>query len=235
MVPIPEVASLDELNAGLLAGATAMGTSTHWRKGATIDTLFAADVAAGVALPGVGFDPVRYESRRADNTGAVVVENNTYLAGPRFHNMNLTVGIRHDTIEILDEHAHPVVVFDRVYGRTGDTALHVASLLPALAAKPGAWAHSPARTHLPDPLRDWLDQATAKTRRQALTDLHQAATDTGYAHAVDAAVRLICQGADPTGPGLDMLARRLGAGSEPDPTLVNLDVYDQLTGTAVTA
>lgn len=234
MVPVPQVASLAELNAHLMAGCVAMGTSTHWRKGERIDALFAADVAAGVALPGVAFDPVRYESRRADNTGTVVVENNTYLAGPRFHNMHLTVGIRHDVIEILDEHAHPVVVFDRLYGHHPDTQLHVLSLLPALAAKPGAWAHSPARTQLPDPLREWLDQAPAKARRQALTDLHAAAAGSGYDHAVEAAVRLLAQGSDPAGPGLDMLAHRIRAGSEPAPTPVDLGVYDQLCGTAAT-
>jgi transposase len=64
MVPVPEVASLAELNAMLMSGCVAMGTSTHWRKGVAINELFTADVAAGVALPGVAFDPVRYESRR---------------------------------------------------------------------------------------------------------------------------------------------------------------------------
>jgi hypothetical protein len=156
-----------------------------------------------------------------------VIEANTYLAGPRFHNMHLTVGIRHDVIEILDEHAHPIVAFDRVYGRNPDTQIHVTSLLPALARKPGAWMHSPVRTHLPDSLRDWLDQGSTTTRRAVLTDLHQTATNTSYDSAVDAATPLIAQGQDPTGPGLDMLAHRIWAGTEPDLAPVNLEVYDQ--------
>jgi len=235
MVPVPEVDSLDELNTQLMAGCVALGSTHHWRKASRIDELFAVDIAAGIALPGVAFDPVRYQARRADNTGTIVVEGNTYLAGPQYLNMHLTVGIRHDTIEILDEHAHPLVVFDRVYGHTPDTQLHAATLLPALARKPGAWMHSPVRTHLPDPLRTWLDDATAAQRRQVLADLHQAVTATGYDSAVDAAVRLIEQGTDPTGPGLDMLAHRIRAGSEPDPTPVDLHVYDQFTVEAASA
>jgi hypothetical protein len=234
MVPVPEVASLDELNDRLLAGCVAMGTSTHWRKGVTINELFTADVAAGVALPGVGFDPVRYETRRADNTGTVVVDSNSYLAGPRFHNMHLTVGIRHDVIEILDEHGEPIVVFDRVYGHQADTQVHAMTLLPALARKPGAWGHSPARTLLPDPLRHWLDHAPATSRRAVLNDLCATATHTSYEATVDAATRLIAHGDDPAGPGLDMLARRICAGSEPDPAPVDLGVYDQFSAPAPT-
>ena len=237
MVPLPEVASLAELNAQLMAGCVAMGTSTHWRKGVPINELFAADIAAGVALPGIEFDPVRYETRRADNTGALVIEGATYLAGPRFHHMHLTVGIRHDVIEILDEHGEPIVVFDRIYGPHRDTGIQVMSLLPALARKPGAWAHSPVRAQLPDPLRDWLDNDTTTTaaRRQALTDLHLTATNTSYEATIDAAVRLLENGTDPTGASLDMLAHRIWAGNEPDPAPVNLEVYDQFTTTAVTA
>lgn len=232
MVPIPEVDSLDQLNTQLMSGCVQMGAATHWRKGVPINELFIADVAAGIALPGPAFDPVRYETRRADNTGTITVDNNTYLAGSKFHNMHLTVGIRHDTIEILDEHAHPVVVFDRVFGRDPQTQIQAASLLPALARRPGAWAQSPARHQLPDPLRDWLDKATASARRQAFSDLHASVINTSYESALTAATRLIAQGTDPTGPGLEMLAHRIWAGHEPNPTEVNLEVYDQLVETA---
>lgn len=103
MVPIPEAASLTELNQRLLAGCVRIAGSKHWRKEALICDLFKDDVTAGLALPGVGFDPVRYETRRADTTGAITIDGNRYLAGPRYRHMHLTVGIRHDVLEILDE------------------------------------------------------------------------------------------------------------------------------------
>src|SRR5699024_6683198 len=145
MVPEPEAQSIQGLNQMLLARCARVAEAEHYRKGVPISELFAEDVTAGLQLPGISFDPVRYESRRADKTGAVLIESNTYLAGPAFHDRLLTVGIRHDRIEILDEHSTPVVVFDRVYGKQETTILAGASLLPALVAKPGAWGHSPVR------------------------------------------------------------------------------------------
>ena len=228
MVPEPVVGSLAELNAQLLSGCVAMGEAAHWRKGAPIGELFLEDIAAGLELPGVGFDPVRYESRRADKTGTITVEGNSYLAGPAFYGRHVTVGIRHDVIELLDEHAHPIVTFDRVYGHTPETQMQAGSLLPALALKPGAWGHSPLRNLVPDALRDWLDRARPAERGRTLAGLAHVADRTGFDTAVDAATRLIRLGDDPTGVGLEMLAYRLFQGAEPDLRPVDLTVYDRL-------
>lgn len=51
----------------------------HWCKHTPIGQLFTDDVAAGLALPGIGFDPVRYESRRADKTGKVLIEGGSHI------------------------------------------------------------------------------------------------------------------------------------------------------------
>lgn len=69
-----------------------------------------------------------------------------------------------------------------------------------------------------------------KHRRQVFTDLHAATTQTSFDAAITAAMRMLAQDRDPAGPGLEMLAYRIEAGSEPDPTPVNLTVYDQLVG-----
>lgn len=159
MVPEPEAASLGALNQMLLKRCDGLAGREHWRKNVPIGELFADDIATGLQLPGIGFDPVRYESRRADKTGKIVIEGVAYLAGPAFHDRQLTVGIRHDVVEILDEHACPVVMFDRVFGHTDQTVFAASQLLQALAVKPGAWSHSPVREFVADPVRDWLDQA----------------------------------------------------------------------------
>lgn len=229
MVPEPETASLGALNQMLLDRCDALAQREHWRKGAPIGELFADDLAAGLELPGIGFDPVRYESRRADKTGKVIVEGVAYLAGPAFHDRQLTVGIRHDRVEILDEHAHPVVVFDRVFGHTDQTVFAASQLLHALAVKPGAWSHSPVRELVADPVRDWLDRAGLADRARLLARLDHAATATSFDTAIDAATALLGHGADPAGDGLGMLARRIHDNLEPAPAVVDLHVYDQFT------
>lgn len=229
MVPEPEAESLAALNEMLLARCDQLVSGEHWRKGVPIEELFAEDLTASLELPGIGFDPVRYESRRADKTGKVLIEGIAYLAGPGYHDRHLTVAIRHDVIEILDEHTHPVIVFERVYGASDQTVFAAVQLLAALAVKPGAWTHSPVRELVTDPVRDWLDQASLRERARLLNRLDATAAATSLADALTAATTLIDAGADPAGDGLGMLARRIHEGTEPTPAGVDLHVYDQFT------
>lgn len=229
MVPEPEAATLAGLNEVLLARCDALATTTHYRKGLALGELFIQDLAASLALPGVGFDPVRYESRKADKTGNLLIDGNTYAAGSSFHSRSLTVGLRHDVIQILDEHSEPVRSFPRAFGRQTETIFEPASLLPLLATKPGAWSHSPLRALVTDPVRDWLDKATATDRRRLLNAVDAASGSAGFDAAVQAADTLIRRGDTPDMAALGMLARRLAHGTEPAAANVDLSVYDTFT------
>ncbi|WP_141990280.1 Mu transposase domain-containing protein [Rhodoglobus vestalii] len=197
MVPEPEAASLVGLNAVLMARCDALARTTHYRKGLPVSELFAHDVAASLQLPGVGFDPVRYESRKADKTGNVLIDGNTYAAGPSFHSRRLTVGLRHDVVQILDEHAAPVRSFPRVFGQQTETIFDPASLVPLLVTKPGAWSHSLLRPLVPEMVRDWLDQATATDRRRLFNAVDAASGSAGFDAAVHAADTLLRRGDAP--------------------------------------
>lgn len=234
-VPEPSALTLTTLNADLLDDCDRLGNDKHWKKDTLITDLFTQDRAAGHALPGIGFDAVRYESRKADKTGTLTIADHTYLAGPSYANRALTVAIRHDTISILDEYSHPVVEFERVYGQSTTTAFHPETLLPALVTKPGAWSNSPVRALVPDPVRDWVDAADHPDRSRLFHHLDDTAQATTFVTATDAATRLITGGDDPTGPGLPMLARRLDQGSEPPATNADLSIYDQFTRVKETA
>src|SRR5690625_621771 len=171
LVPEPDVTSLRALNTMLLARCDELANQDHYRHYVPISQLFAEDLAACLPLPGIGFDAVRYEARKADKRGNITVEANTYAAGPSFHGRSVTVGIRANTIEILDEHAAPVVRFQRVFGKHSGTIFEPAALLPLLVAKPGSWSHSPVRKLVDDPIRDWLDTASIPDRRRFLVGL----------------------------------------------------------------
>lgn len=229
MVPEPEAATLQGLNEMLMKRCTALAATIHYRKGLPVGELFAQDVAASLALPGVAFDPVRYESRTADKTGNLLVDGNTYAAGSAFHGRSLTVGLRHDVVEILDEYAVPVRSFPRAFGRQTETIFEPASLLPLLVTKPGAWSHSPLRALVPDPVRDWLDKATATDRRRLLNAVDAASGSAGFDAAIHAADTLIQRGDAPEMAAVGMLARRLAEGSTPAVENVDLSVYDIFT------
>ncbi|TFD82530.1 IS21 family transposase [Cryobacterium sp. Sr8] len=229
MVPEPEAATLQGLNEVLLARCLALAAAVHYRKGLPVGELFTQDVAASLALPGVGFDPVRYETRTADKTGNLLIDGNPYAAGSAFHSRTLTVGLRHDVVEILDEQATPVRSFPRAFGRQTETIFEPASLLPLLVTKPGAWGHSPLRALVSEPVRDWLDMATATNRRRLLNAVDAASGSAGFDAAIRAADLLIQRGDAPDMAALGMLARRLADGTTPTVENVDLSVYDIFT------
>ncbi|MFI8413687.1 IS21 family transposase [Paeniglutamicibacter gangotriensis] len=229
MVPEPEAATLEGLNEVLMAKCDALAATVHYRKGLVLGELFTQDVAACLELPGVGFEAVRYESRRADRTGNLLVDGNTYAAGSSFHGRMLTVGLGHETVQILDEHSEPVRTFPRVFGKQAETIFDPASLVPLLVTKPGAWSHSPLRTVVPNPVRDWLDKAAATDRRRLFNAVDAASGTTGFNHAIQAADTLIQRGDEPDMAMLGMLARRLADGTEPPAANVDLSVYDTFT------
>lgn len=233
MVPEPKAASLAGLNAMLLTRCDEVAAADHYRKQTPISELFRADQAALLELPGIGFDPVRYQARRTDKTGNLVIEGHTYSAGPAMAGRSVTVGVRFDRIEFLDDHARPVMSLPRVYGHHPETVFDPAALLPLLVAKPGTWRNSVVRAQVSDPVRDWLDSAATRDRRDMLAAIHAATGPAGFGNAVAAAETIII-GGHPEPAAIGMLARRIAAGAEPLASTVDLRVYDTLAPTTAT-
>ncbi|WP_155860887.1 Mu transposase domain-containing protein [Corynebacterium timonense] len=232
-VPVPEVASLAELNDYLSSGCAAFADQIHYKKSATIGELFQQDQQALKACPSVRFNPVRFEVRRTDKTGVVTVGGNRYLVGPAWAGRQVTVELSHDTITVLDDNARRIVALPRVFGTTEETVINPLSVLPSLAKKPGAWANSPLRRHMPDAVVGYLDAADATTRREFFTHAETTATECGFDTTVTAAAALLETNATPTGPHLGIAARY----SAPPPTQharANLTTYDQLLATSTT-
>lgn len=235
MVPIPAATSMEQLNQLLTERSTRFAAKRHWKKLATSEELFLEDRAALLALPGARFDPVQYETRKANKYGHVQVAQNTYAAGPQFASRRVTVGLRHETVELLDEQANVIRSFPRVFGQHPETISEPSTVLGLLARKPGGWANSPIRAEFADPVRDWIDTAEAADRRRFFTALEEASSATGFITAVDAAELLVVDGGDPSGPTLGMLARRIAQGTEFEAGIVDLAVYDRLFAPAADA
>lgn len=231
MVPEPAAMTLTALNAELLARCDALADKDHWRHKAPVGELFTADREVFLAAPSIGFDPVRYETRKTDKVGRIHIDGVVYLPGPAYHDGLLTVGIRHDVIDILDEDLAAVISFPRAFSEQSSTVFEPGTLLPSLKAKPGSWSHSLVRPHVPDPLADWLDDADHRTRSRAFAALEGAMTATDYATAMSAATSLLADGTTPDAGGLGMLARRLYEGIEPVASVTDLSVYSQYNTT----
>lgn len=237
MVPEPGANSLQALNQLLLKQCGALGSAVYYRKGLPLAELFAHDLAASLELPGIGFDPVRYESRKADKTGNILIDSNTYAVGPSFHSRNLTVGLRRDVVQILDKHCEPIRSFPRAFVRQDETIFEPASLLQLLVNKPRARSHSPLRSLASDPVRDWLETVGPTDRRRLLNAVDAASSSTGFQASVGAADILIRRGHSLDRASLGMLARRVAHCPElTDANVnVNLSVYDTFARTEISA
>lgn len=228
MVPIPHAASLTALNADLMDRCAQLGATDHYRAQVPIADLFADDRAALLGLPGIAFDPVTYQRRRADKDGRVQIHDTYYLAGPAWGSRDLTVGLRADTITFLDDENQTIRVLPRHYGHTAETVFDPASLIAHVIGKPASFGQSLLRTRMPQAVADWLDAADATGRRAFLRAIDQPIRDIGFDPVLDAAASILAQGRDPEAASISMLAHHL---AEPGPgpaRHIDLSVYDQL-------
>ena len=225
MSPPPAAPSLAMLTSSLLAGCDRLLGEEHYRAHVAISEVFARDRYALLALPGVGFDAVRWERRRADKQGCVTVGNIRYCAGPYWHDRWMLVGMRANGVEILDERGRRAATLPRAWSDAGGTVRNPASLIPALTARPRAWPESPLRADMPPVLRNALDRADVTSRRQILRAVSAASDACGFDVAVAAAVEVCSRGALPDTASVGMVARRIAAGRE-DTSVTDLMIYD---------
>ena len=225
MSPPPAAPSLAVLASSLFAGCDRLLGEEHYRAHVVISEVFAEDRHALSALPGVGFDAVRWERRRADKQGCVTVGSVRYCAGPYWHDRWMLVGMRADGVEILDEHGRHAATLPRAWSDAGGTVRDPASPVPAPAARPRAWSESPLRADVPPVLRDVLDRADVAARRQVLRAVSATSDPFGFDVAVGAAAEVCVRGALPDAASVDMVARRMAAGRS-DAGVTDLTVYD---------
>ena len=116
LVPVPSVASVDEPDARLRVGCERTDPASRDRSGGPATRAFPADFAATVSLPGVRFDSVRWLGARSDERGYVRVDGNSYCAGPAWHDRDLVVGVRANSVDILADRNRRVATLPRCRG-----------------------------------------------------------------------------------------------------------------------
>ena len=196
MVPPLEAETHAQLGRIMLDRCDALAASSrHYRRGTAIGDVFGEDRAALMPLPSTTFDPIRWESRRADKYGQIDIDSNRYLAGAALHGRTLLAAIRRDGVRITDPGTGEIVArCPRVYGRSQSTLRDPELAMPVLAAKPGSWRESSIRPDFPEDVRAWLDEADSKRLAQSLGSIGAACAAAGFGNAVAAASRAIADG-----------------------------------------
>ena len=226
MVPLPSAESLDALTRMLIERCADLAEHEHYRKHEAVSALFDEDKAQMLALPGVVFDPVRWELRHADNLGVVTVDGARYLAGAKYHNLPVHVGLRAFNVEIRSIEGRSIVRLPRVYGASGRTVADPVSILPIVARKPRSWGESPLRGDFPALVRERLDLMDDRDRGRLLNDLATSSQVNGFAATVQACRMIMESGRELSLTGIDQTARRVSQG-EDEPHGPDLTRYDR--------
>ena len=224
LVPVPSVGSMAELNAMLADGCARLRGSSSCRDGRPAAEALQEDLAGMLALPGVAFDTVRWVRAKADKRGYVRVDGREYVAGPAWHGRELLVGVRPSTVEVLADRGRRVAVLSRAFGE-GPAVRNPMSLLPALVARPRAFGESTIRRDMPGALVAGIDRMDGAGRRQTLRAIGRAGAACGFEAACLAAERVVEGGRVPDDATVDVLSRRIAAGSE-ERGGADLSVYD---------
>jgi transposase len=136
LVPVPNVASLAELNVLIAAGDAADDTRVITGRPTTVAAAFAAELPALAPPPDEPFDPARLLSARVDNRARVAVRQCYYSVPARFAGRRLPVRLSATTVEVLDG-ATVVARHERAAGRYVEV-LALDHYLEVLKIKPGA-------------------------------------------------------------------------------------------------
>jgi len=150
-VPVPDLSgvTLEEYNRRLLVDALADGGRLHYEKQQPVGVLFEADKAALLGLPAKAFDPVRWESYRADGYGRVTVDGvHVYSVSPQAAGQRVWLGFRAHTVEVLSREGARVAVHRRGYGKRRTTHVDQQQMMTALIGKRRAWPQSELRASM---------------------------------------------------------------------------------------
>jgi transposase len=171
LVPVPDVASLAELNQLIAAGDQLDESRVITGRPVTVAAAFAAEQPLLQPLPGEPFDAARLLQARVDNRARVCVRQCYYSVPARLVSRRLSVRLSATGVEVCDG-AQIVARHERAAGKYVEV-LVLDHYLEVLKVKPGALPGATALAH-------------AKTSG-AFTPIHQAYWDAARRERGDAA------------------------------------------------
>lgn len=228
MVPLPRVQSLEELSALLLSRCDKLLERNHYRKNLPIGDLFEDDLAACGYLPRIGFDGCSWQRRMVDKVGNVQVDNHTYLVGSQHALTQVHVGIRAQSIEILNQSGQRIIEHSRSYSADHATVFDPLSVLPNVIRRPGSYRQSLIRPLLPQALARYLDHADNSRRAAVLRMMYRACEIADFTSVATSAADLLTQEMELNPDNLFLAVRATLQPPTASTNTVDLTAYDAL-------
>lgn len=115
MVPVPEAASLEELNEKVLRQCIAYGDHKMAGRDRSVNELYEEEKSHLLALPEIAFNNVQPSSSRADKYATVIVDKNRYSVPTRYTGFRVKVLLYADRVEIFNG-TKKLTTHERLYG-----------------------------------------------------------------------------------------------------------------------
>jgi hypothetical protein len=149
MVPVPEAASIEELNERLLVQCAAYGNHTVAGSERTVAELFDEEKGHLLKLPAAVFCNVLPHDGRVDKNSTVTVDKNRYSVPSEYVGYKIKALLHVDRIELFTD-GRKVAVHERLYGNN-KWSLNPDHYLELLKERPMAF-------HSARPIRQWREK-----------------------------------------------------------------------------
>jgi len=146
MVPVPEAASIEELNEKVLIECVGYGSHKMSGREQTVNELYEEEKSHLIALPETVFSNVQICDGRADKYATVIADKNRYSVPCRYAGFKVRVLLQADQVEIFSG-GRKLAVHERVYGNN-KWQLDPDHYLELISQRPLAF-------HSSRPIRQW--------------------------------------------------------------------------------
>lgn len=233
-VPMPQIWDVKAYNGRLLDACLALSEGKpHYRKGEPESELFGDDRAALSPLPSAPFACVRWITRKCDRQGSFKAGGeHRYSAGPANASREVAVAMGAFDVTVVGPGGEVVAEYAREWGEAPTDSADPVLQLRLLAVRPGGWRDSVVRRSLPDELVAFLDSEAPADLGADLRALRDVSALSGWAAAVEGALRSLEATGGVDAATLELAAARAAAGDalveydEP----VDLSGYDRAFG-----
>lgn len=178
-------------------------------------------------MPRIGFDACTWETRTVDLVGNIMIGQVRYLVGSEHAHSRVHVGIRANTIEILDGNGATIIEHQRCYSQQAETVINPVTLLSSLTRRPGTLRNSAIGTYLPQTLLDYLDQADSSEQRRIWRIMGKACQYADFA-TVASTITTVIEADRPIDEAATIMACQAGNQPPPSGAVIDLSRYDRL-------
>lgn len=197
LVPVPRFDDLRTFNQRLLERCDEDMNRPHYKKETLIADLFAEDRTRFLPLPTTKFDASRLITVRTDSYAKFTLEEgkHTYSTAPRYARSSLLVRLTAYEVIVLDESYREVVRHPRLYGEARQESMDWLPYLDQLARRPAALKYTGIYDLLPEKVRSFLDQLSARGKGETLKVLAALSRETDFTQATKALETALSYGA----------------------------------------